>query len=69
MRARMVAAVLLSFSLIAAAWLDHQRPKKAPSWNSGKVAAGAGNTIDLPIFRVHFFDGTKEELLPQELLP
>ncbi|MFM8174178.1 MAG: hypothetical protein ACKN81_11600 [Pirellulaceae bacterium] len=69
MRARMVASILLSFSLIAAAWFDHQRPAKAPSWNSGKVAPEAGNTIDLPIYRIHFFDGTKEELLPQELLP
>lgn len=69
MRARMVAVVLLSFSLMAAVWLEYQRPAKAPSWNSGKVSPGAGNSIDLPIFRLQFFDGTKQELLPQELLP
>lgn len=69
LRARTVAVILFSFSLLAAAWLYHQRAAKTPSWNSEKVASGASNTIDLPIFRIQFFDGTKQELLPQELLP
>jgi hypothetical protein len=67
--ARTVAVILLSFSLIAAVWLYHTRPEKALSWNSGKAPQGAGKTIDLPIFRTHFFDGTRQEFLPQELLP
>jgi hypothetical protein len=67
--ARTVAVILLSFSLIAAVWLYHTRPEKALSWNSGKAPQGAAKTIDLPIFRTHFFDGTRQEFLPQEFLP
>jgi len=69
LRARTVAVILFSFSLAAAAWLYHQRSAKTPFWNSEKVPLGASNSIDLPIFRLQFFDGTKQELLPQELLP
>ncbi len=69
MRARTVAFILLSLSLLAAAWLYPKRPAKAPSWNSALTPQGAGSTIDLPIFRTYFFDGMKQEFLPQELLP